>query len=139
VIARWLARKPRILIMDGADARHRRRREGGSSALMHTLAREGVAIIMISSELPEVLAMSDRIRRHARGRARRRVVAIRGDGGASRRDDDRKSCSRRCGACLNPSRTRPMAQESPKLVISAAAGRGTRARTAARCSGATAR
>jgi ABC-type sugar transport system ATPase subunit len=61
VIARWLALKPRILIMDeptrGIDV--------GAKAEVHALIRQlaqaGVAILMISSELPEVLAMSDRI------------------------------------------------------------------------------
>ena len=61
VIARWLALKPRILIMDeptrGIDV--------GAKAevhtLIHRLAQEGVAVLMISSELPEVLAMSDRV------------------------------------------------------------------------------
>jgi ABC-type sugar transport system ATPase subunit len=60
VIARWLAVRPRVLIMDeptrGIDV-------GAKSeihALMHRLAGQGVAIVMISSELPEVLGMSDR-------------------------------------------------------------------------------
>ena len=61
VIARWLAAKPDILIMDeptrGIDV--------GAKAeiyeLMNQLAEEGIAIIMISSELPEVINMSDRV------------------------------------------------------------------------------
>ncbi len=61
VVAKWLGTKPRILIMDeptrGIDV--------GAKAeiytLMGELARDGIAIIMISSELPEVLGMSDRI------------------------------------------------------------------------------
>jgi ribose transport system ATP-binding protein len=61
VLAKWLAIKPAILILDeptrgidvGAKAEIHR--------LMSELAREGVAIIMISSELPEILGMSDRI------------------------------------------------------------------------------
>ncbi len=61
VIAKWLANSPDILILDeptrGIDV-------GAKSEiheLMSQLARRGVAIIMISSELPEVLGMSDRI------------------------------------------------------------------------------
>lgn len=61
VIAKWLGTKPSILIMDeptrGIDV-------GAKSeiyALMGELAQQGLAIIMISSELPEVLGMSDRI------------------------------------------------------------------------------
>ena len=61
IIARWLAAKPDILIMDeptrGIDV--------GAKAeiyeLMNELAEEGMAIIMISSELPEVINMSDRV------------------------------------------------------------------------------
>jgi rhamnose transport system ATP-binding protein len=60
-LARWLATDPAVLILDeptqGVDV--------GSKAeihrLMADLAERGLAIIMISSELPEVLAMSDRI------------------------------------------------------------------------------
>ncbi len=61
VLAKWLATKPRILIMDeptrGIDV-------GAKSeihALMSRLAGEGLAVLMISSELPEVLGMSDRV------------------------------------------------------------------------------
>ena len=61
VLAKWLAAEPRILIMDeptrGIDV-------GAKSeihALMSKLAQSGLAILMISSELPEVLGMSDRI------------------------------------------------------------------------------
>ena len=61
VLAKWLAAEPRILIMDeptrGIDV-------GAKSeihALMSRLAKSGLAILMISSELPEVLGMSDRV------------------------------------------------------------------------------
>jgi ABC-type sugar transport system ATPase subunit len=61
VIAKWLALQPKILIMDeptrGIDV--------GAKAEVHTLmgklAQEGVGVIMISSELPEILGMSDRV------------------------------------------------------------------------------
>ena len=61
LIARWLLTKPKILILDeptrGIDV--------GAKAEIHRLisklAGEGVAVIMISSEMPEVLGMSDRI------------------------------------------------------------------------------
>lgn len=60
-LSRWLMTKPALLILDeptqGIDV-------GAKSeihALMTELAREGVAILMISSELPEVLGMSDRV------------------------------------------------------------------------------
>jgi rhamnose transport system ATP-binding protein len=61
VIAKWLATKPKILILDeptkGIDI--------GSKAAVHEfigeLAGEGLAIILVSSELPEVIGMSDSI------------------------------------------------------------------------------
>jgi rhamnose transport system ATP-binding protein len=60
-LARWLATKPKVLILDeptqGIDV-------GAKSEihrLMCDLAEQGMAIIMISSELPEILGMSDRI------------------------------------------------------------------------------
>jgi rhamnose transport system ATP-binding protein len=60
-LARWLATKPRILILDeptqGVDV--------GAKSEIHKiirrLAKEGIAVIMISSDLPEILGMSDRI------------------------------------------------------------------------------
>ena len=61
IIARWLANNPDILIMDeptrGIDvgAKHE------IYEIMCELAREGKAIIMISSEMPELLGMSDRV------------------------------------------------------------------------------
>lgn len=61
LISRWLATNPRILILDeptrGVDV-------GAKAeiyAIMNRLVKEGVSIIMISSELPEVINMSDRI------------------------------------------------------------------------------
>jgi ABC-type sugar transport system ATPase subunit len=61
VIAKWLALRPKILIMDeptrGIDIGAKAEVHG----LMHDLAANNVAILMISSELPEILGMSDRI------------------------------------------------------------------------------
>jgi inositol transport system ATP-binding protein len=61
VLARWLALRPRVLIVDeptrGIDV--------GAKVEVHNLlfelARAGIAIIAISSELPEILAISDRV------------------------------------------------------------------------------
>ncbi len=61
VITRWLALRPRILIMDEPTRGIDVGAKAEVHALMSRLAREGVAIIMISSELPEVLGMSDRV------------------------------------------------------------------------------
>jgi len=60
-LARWLAIDPKILILDeptqGVDVGSKAEIHG----LMMDLAERGLAIIMISSELPEILGMSDRI------------------------------------------------------------------------------
>ncbi|MEU6309419.1 sugar ABC transporter ATP-binding protein [Streptomyces sp. NPDC047014] len=61
VLARWLLRKPKVLILDeptrgidiGAKAEIYR--------IIADLARDGVALLVISSELPEVLGLADRI------------------------------------------------------------------------------
>ena len=61
VLAKWLATNPRLLIIDeptrGIDV--------GTKSEVHKLlsqkAQEGLAVLMISSELPEVLGMADRI------------------------------------------------------------------------------
>ena len=61
VLAKWLARSPSLLIVDeptrGIDV--------GTKAEVHRLldevAHQGVAVLMISSELPEVLGMADRV------------------------------------------------------------------------------
>ncbi|MEP3276699.1 MAG: sugar ABC transporter ATP-binding protein [Stappiaceae bacterium] len=61
VLARWLAAKPKLLILDEPT----RAVDVGAKAeiyrLMDDLARRGMAIMMISSEMPELLSMSDRI------------------------------------------------------------------------------
>jgi ABC-type sugar transport system ATPase subunit len=61
VLARWLALRPKVLIVDeptrGIDV--------GAKVEVHNLlfqmAASGIAIIVVSSELPEILALSDRI------------------------------------------------------------------------------
>jgi len=61
VLARWLALKPKVLIVDeptrGIDV--------GAKAEIHDflrlLARQGMAVVFVSSELPEILLLSDRI------------------------------------------------------------------------------
>ena len=61
VLSKWLARRPTVLIVDeptrGIDV--------GAKAEVHRLlsdlAGQGVAVLMISSELPEILGMADRV------------------------------------------------------------------------------
>jgi len=68
VLARWLATHPRLLVLDeptrGVDV-------GAKSeiyAIIDELAHAGVAVLVVSSELPEVLGLSDRIYVMAGGR-----------------------------------------------------------------------
>ena len=61
VIAKWLALRPKILIMDEPTRGIDIGAKAEVHALMNKLAQQNVGIIMISSELPEVLGMSDRI------------------------------------------------------------------------------
>jgi rhamnose transport system ATP-binding protein len=60
-LARWLATKPKVLILDeptqGVDVGAK----GEIHRIIRQLAREGLAVLLISSDLPEVLGMSDRI------------------------------------------------------------------------------
>ena len=61
VIAKWLATEPKVIILDeptkGIDI--------GSKAAVHEfmaeLAAQGLAVIMVSSEIPEIVGMSDRV------------------------------------------------------------------------------
>jgi simple sugar transport system ATP-binding protein len=61
VLAKWLATNPKLLILDsptvGVDVGAR----AGIFAIIHKLASEGMAILLISDEIPEVYFNSDRI------------------------------------------------------------------------------
>jgi rhamnose transport system ATP-binding protein len=61
VLSKWLSTKPRILILDEPTRGIDVGTKAAVHALMSKLAAEGMAILMISSELPEVLGMSDRV------------------------------------------------------------------------------
>lgn len=60
-VARWLATRPKLLILDeptqGVDVGAK----GEIHRIVRELAKEGLAVLMISSDLPEILGMSDRI------------------------------------------------------------------------------
>jgi ribose transport system ATP-binding protein len=68
VLAKWLATQPRILLLDeptrGIDINAKFEIYG----LMKKLAAQGMAILMVSSELPEILAVSNRVLVMAEGR-----------------------------------------------------------------------
>lgn len=61
VLAKWLETAPHILILDEPTRGIDVGTKAAVHQLMSDLANEGVAILMISSELPEILGMSDRI------------------------------------------------------------------------------
>jgi len=60
-VARWLATQPKLLILDeptqGVDVGAK----GEIHRIVRDLAKQGMAVLMISSDLPEILGMSDRI------------------------------------------------------------------------------
>lgn len=60
-LSRWLVTKPSVLLLDEPTQGIDVGAKAEIHALMTELAAEGVAILMISSELPEILGMSDRI------------------------------------------------------------------------------
>lgn len=68
VLAKWLALGPRVLILDEPTRGIDVGAKAEIYALMRDLAATGVAILMISSDMEEVLALSDRVAVMARGR-----------------------------------------------------------------------
>ena len=61
VLSKWLGRKPALLIVDEPTRGIDINTKAEVHRLLAQLAADGVAILMISSELPEVLHVSDRI------------------------------------------------------------------------------
>lgn len=61
VLAKWLATKPQILLLDEPTRGIDINAKVEIYKLMKSLAEEGMGIIMVSSELPEIIAVSDRV------------------------------------------------------------------------------
>lgn len=61
VLAKWLATHPQVLLLDEPTRGIDINAKSEIYKLMKTLAGEGMGIIMVSSELPEILAVSDRV------------------------------------------------------------------------------
>ena len=124
VLAKWLSMRPRVMIFDeptrGIDV-------GAKSeiyALMRGLADAGVAILMISSDMEEVIGVSDRIAvmhegAHQRlSRARRSSASTTCCGSPSARSWQRggSACSRRTSACCpDPGRGRRRGDRSTRV------------------------
>ena len=124
VFARWLAREPRILILDeptrGIDV--------GAKAeiyrLIEELAEAGIAILVISSELPELLGLTDRIVVMRAGVDRRRAADRRGDRGSRPRPGHGPARTREGRRMINASLGR--------AASAAASGSGSSPRSARR-------
>ena len=61
VLAKWLSTEPKVLIMDEPTRGIDVGAKAEVHALMSQLAQQGIGIIMISSEMPEIFGMSDRV------------------------------------------------------------------------------
>ncbi len=61
IIAKWVARRPRVLIVDEPTRGIDVGAKAEVHALLNRLADEGVGILLVSSDLPEVLAVCDRV------------------------------------------------------------------------------
>lgn len=60
-MAKWLATKPKVLMLDEPTRGIDINAKNEIYKLIQQLAHEGLGIIMVSSELPEIIAVSDRI------------------------------------------------------------------------------
>ena len=61
MLAKWLATEPKLLILDEPTRGIDVGTKSEVHRLMSELASRGLAVLMISSELPEVLGMADRV------------------------------------------------------------------------------
>jgi len=75
VLAKWLATKPSVLMLDEPTRGIDVNAKSEIHNLILKLANEGLGIIMVSSELPEILAVSDRILVMAEGMIRAEFTA----------------------------------------------------------------
>jgi simple sugar transport system ATP-binding protein len=75
VLAKWMATNPRVLILDSPTVGVDIGAKDGIYEIIRRLAREGVAVLMISDEIPEVLYHSHRVLVMREGRLTMDVVA----------------------------------------------------------------
>ena len=61
MLAKWLATKPKVLILDGPTIGVDIRNKAGIHRLVRSLANSGMAILLISDEIPEVFFNCDRV------------------------------------------------------------------------------
>ena len=90
MLAKWLATGPKVLLLDeptrGIDINAKKE----IYAIIDELARSGLGVVMVSSELPEILAIADRILVLAEGRLTGGIPARRSD----RRSDSQGGTAR---------------------------------------------
>ena len=132
VLAKWLATEPKLLIIDeptrGIDV--------GTKAEVHRLlsdlAGQGLAILMISSELPEVLGMADRVLVVCEGRITAELVPRRGHprAGHARRD---RSSPRRPTTEVSAHERHPPRRAERHLADPSASSAGCSAPARSRC------
>ena len=89
VIGKWLATDPEILMMDEPTAGVDIGTKGEILDLVRTIANSGKSVILISSELPELLSVSDRI-------------LVMKDGRVSKSLDRKENTQRRISSASNP-------------------------------------
>ena len=68
VLSKWLATKPKVLILDGPTIGVDVRNKAGIHRLIRALAESGMAILLISDEVPEVYFICDRVLHMRTGR-----------------------------------------------------------------------
>jgi simple sugar transport system ATP-binding protein len=68
VLAKWLATRPKVLILDGPTIGVDIRNKAGIHSLVRSLADDGMAILLISDEVPEVYFNCDRVLHMRNGR-----------------------------------------------------------------------
>ena len=61
VIAKWLMRQPRIILLERPDPRHRRRHQAGTLPAAAQAGREGAAILFYSTDYDELIGCCDRV------------------------------------------------------------------------------
>ena len=110
VLSKWLATKPRLLILDEPTQGIDVQTKAEVHAVIADLARQGLAIILISSELPELLGMCDRIVVLREGRITAELPRGRGDPGARALRHDRRRPAPKPAAAA--ARRRPMPSPS---------------------------
>ena len=75
MLAKWLARKPRVLILDSPTVGVDISAKDGIYKVIETMAAQGVAIILISDEIPEALYHSHRVMVMRQGQVVRQFVS----------------------------------------------------------------